>query len=418
MSLHLWRADARGNATVLFALGLPALLAVGAAAMLYAYEVKTETALQAAIDAGALAGTALGPDATERERINAALVSFSANFTGKAKLATGKSDYVVASDEVKPVFTVSKWEVSGVAVASVDNPLSGILGKRELKVTVRSSAAKVESLPICVLGLNPDHDATIDMTGQPVLYAENCAVQANSRSGKGMSQKGKPAMTAKIIGTSGGFSGGGYAPAPIKGVMPFDDPFAHVPFPPAAGCDYKDVSIKGKTVDLSPGVYCGGIRINSGGLARLSPGIYVIKDGPLWLTGGGSIEGEEVTIAFTGPDATLYMNGSSKLELTSPVSGDYANMQFMQQPGTGGDDLYFSVIGNNVFKVDGAVYLPTLDCWFGGGSEVEINSANYALVADKIWMQDQTDIHVTQQNRRGVKTAIASGFKYGARLTR
>jgi hypothetical protein len=225
-------------------------------------------------------------------------------------------------------------------------------------------------------------------------------------------------MTAKMIGTSGGFTGAGYSPSPVKGVMPTDDPFAAIGFPDAGGCDYTDVSISSSTVELSPGTYCGGIRINAGGLAHLKPGIYVIKDGPLWLTGGGSVEGKEVTIAFTGPHATLYMNGSSALDLTSPVSGDYANMQFIQEPDTGGDDLYFSVVGNNSFKVDGSIYLPTLDVWFAGGSKVEVNSANYALVADKIWMQDQTDVLVTQENRRNVKTVGASGFKYGARLIR
>lgn len=418
MSLLHWRADARGNTTTVFALGLPALLITASAAMLYAYQLKTETALQAALDAGALAGTALGPEASDKQRIQAALVSFRANFTGKASLSTGKSDYIVATNGLTPVFTVSNWEVSGLATAQIDNPMSGILGKRELRVTARAAAAKIASEPVCVLGLNPDHDATIDMTGQPVLDASTCAVQANSRNGKGMSQKGKPSMTAKIIGTTGGFTGDGYAPPPIKGTMPVSDPFQSIAFPPSERCDYKNVSISGNTEDLSPGVYCGGIRVNAGGLARLRPGLYVMKDGPLWLTGGGSVEGEEVTIAFTGPDATLYMNGSSKLELTSPVSGEYANMQFIQEPGTGGDDLYFSIVGDNVFKVDGAIYLPTLDLWFAGGSEVEVNSVNYALVADKIWMQDQTDVKVTQENRRHVKTAGAGGFKYGARLIR
>lgn len=410
--------DTQANTAIIFAIAAPALIAIAGAATMLAYEVSTKSALQAALDAGALAGTALTAEASDADRIKAAKAAFYANFGGTAELATGKSDYVVATSDLTMKFSVSNWEVSGEAVATIDNPFGGIIGERKLKVRAGGAAAKMESEPICVLGLNPDHDATIDMTGQPTLTAHKCAVQANSRNGAGMSQKGKPMLKAKIIGTTGGFSGSGYEPPPIKGTIPVADPFKSLPFPDYGGCDYKDLKISGSTEVLKPGVYCGGIRIVAGGSAILKSGIYIIKDGPLWINGGGFIRGNEVLIAFTGSKATLYMEGSSTLDLTSPVSGTYANMQFMQETGTGGDDLYFSVIGNNNFKVDGAIYLPTLDVWFGGGTIADINSPGYAIVADKVWLQDQSVMDVTHENKRHVEVARGSGVRYGARLIR
>ena len=406
----------KGSTSVVLALSLPALLIIGGAATMYAYEVSTKTALQAALDAGALAGTALTAEATDKQRIDAAIAAFKGNFKGNGEFSKGKSDYAVADGTPLPKFTVSNWEVSGEAVATIKNPFGGIIGSPELKVKVNATGAKMESEPICVLGLDPDQQATIDMSGQPILSAKNCAVQANSKNGAGMSQKGKPQLKAKTIGTTGGFTGEGYDPKPIKGTIPVPDPYASLKFPDYSKCDFKDVVISSETRALKPGTYCGGIRIKAGGVANLKPGIYVIKDGPLWINGDGAIHGEQVLIAFTGPDATLYMEGGSTLDLRSPTKGIYANMQFMQEPGTGGDDLYFSVIGNNSFSVDGAIYLPTLDVWFGGGTIANISSPTYALVADKIWVQDQSEINVTLENKRNIDVALLGRVRYGARL--
>lgn len=416
MSRRYFFADTRGSTAITIAFSAPVLIAIAGAATMYAYQVTTKTQLQAALDAGALAGTALGASANDEQRLKAAYAAFEQNFNGTASMSQGQSDYAIADGSDKPKFIVARWEVSGEASATIDNPFSFIVGDKKLKVSGLAAAVKMESEPICILGLNPNHKETIDMTGQPVVTAKNCAVQANSRNGSGMNQKGKPKLTAKIIGTTGGYTGSGYSPSPITGTIPVADPYADIPFPETDPCDYHNTSFSGETATISPGVYCGGLRIKAGAQVTMEPGIYVMKDGPLWMNGTSTLYGREVMVGFSGPDATLYMEGSSALDLTSPASGIYVNMQFMQEPKTGGDDLYFSVIGNNKFSIDGALYAPTLDVWFGGGSVVNISSPGYALVADKIWTQDQTTITVSYENKRNLAIAGAVGFKYGARL--
>ena len=405
-----------GSTAVIFALSVPVVIGAAAVAMLYAQEVSTKTRLQAALDSGALAGTALDVNAPDAQRIKAARAAFDLNFGGSAEFDTGNSDYWMSAGVQKPVFAVANWEVSGVAIATIDNPFSFVVGTKTLTIQARATGAKMESEPICILGLNPNHKETIDMTGQPVINAKGCAVQANSSNGTGMNQKGKPELSAKMIGTTGGFTGSGYTPPPITGTVPVADPYKDIPFPDSSPCDYNDENYSSTTVTLNPGVYCGGLRIKAGAVVTLNPGIYVMKDGALWMNGASHIQGTEVMIGFTGPGATLYMEGSSGLDLTSPVSGPYMNMQFMQEPGTGGDDLYFSVIGNNTFKFEGALYAPTFDVWFGGGTVVDISSPSYALVADKIWIQDQTQMNITYENKRDLPIANLGRFRYGARL--
>ena len=408
--------DTSGSTAMIFAISVPVLVAVAGAATMFSYETATKARLQAALDAGALAGTALDVNTPDSQRIKAAIQSFARNFAGDGHIASAGSDYWVAAGVEKPVFAVKNWEVSGEATASITNPFSFIVGTKKLSIKARATGAKMLSDPICILGLNPVHKETIDMTGQPVITANGCSVQANSSNGTGMNQKGKPELSAKMIGTSGGYSGSGYSPPPITGTVPVADPYKDIPFPDSSPCDYTDENYSGTTVTLNPGVYCGGLRIKAGSDVTFNPGIYVMKDGALWMNGNSSLHGEEVMIGFTGPDATLYMEGNSALDLTSPISGPYMNMQFMQEPGTGGDNLYFSVIGNNTFKFEGALYAPTFDVWFGGGTLVDISSPAYALVADKIWIQDQTQITVTFENKRDLPIAEVGRFKYGARL--
>lgn len=410
--------NTRGSTVTMFALSLPVMFGAVGAGTMYSFSLMTKTELQAAVDAGALAGTSLGASASKNDRIKAAARAYAANFHGTEGYTKDEPSFWVKSDS-PPSFAVNTFEVTGQAGASVRNIFSFAVGDEWLPIKVDATAAKQLSDPICILGLNPEHKETIDMTGQPVIAAHDCAAQANSKNGAGINQKGKPSFKAKMIGTTGGYTGTAYEPPPLKGTIPVEDPYQDVPFPDSSHCDYHDALYSGSstTVTLDPGVYCGGLRIKAGAQVTLRPGIYIMKDDALWLNGDSRLSGEEVTIGFTGEDATLYMEGKSEVHVTSPVSGTYMNMQFMQQPHTGGDDLYFSIIGNSKLSYEGVLYAPTLDVWFAGGSTTTVSSPSYALVADKIWIQDQSVLDVTYENKRHLPIELVGRFKYGARLT-
>lgn len=409
--------DSSGSTLIAFATSLPVMLAGSGAALMYGFQVMTMSEMQTALDAGTLAGTAASGSASAASRLANADRAYDWNFsTAKGKVETTSNFWVQGGGE--PKFTANKWEVSGTASAKIRNPFSFVVGDAWLPVTAASTATKMESDPVCLLSLNASEDDAIEMKGQPEIAVAGCAVQANSGSDEAISQTSKALMSASMIGTTGGYTGTGYNPSPMTGTVPLEDPYADVPFPSSSPCDYHNVRIANDTATLSPGVYCGGLSAKAGARVRLGPGIYVMKDGPLWLNSNGDLQGEEVTIGFTGPGATLRMDGSARASLTSPASGTYMNMQFMQEPGTGGDDLAVRITGNNTLSFDGAMYFPTQDIELGGGSNITANSPSYAIVADRIAITDQSAVTVTHKNSRNLPVADAGRFMYGARLIR
>jgi hypothetical protein len=282
------------------------------------------------------------------------------------------------------------------------NPFGGLIGPASFTIGASATATK-QAIPLCVLGLNGLDNGAIDMNGTPQFSAPNCAVQANSNSSSGMSQEGKPNATAKKFGVSGGHKGDNFAPPPVNGSPAVSDPYASVPFPP-----YDDCSKGGGTAHikddatLSPGTYCGGLHIfGNGTKVQMQPGTYVMVGGPFWTDATAEVTGDKVTIAFTGKGAALQIWGNSKVNVTSPASGTYMNMQFMQDRyDDNSRGLWDSVGGSAYLKYDGTAYFPTQNLWIFGDATVEANSPGLAMVADKIWFQGSVQVAVTHDNPR------------------
>ena len=138
-----------------------------------------------------------------------------------------------------------------------------------------------------------------------------------------------------------------YQPPPQVNSPAIPDPYASLPFPSYSACpkNSKGLSIK-DTETLSPGTYCGGIHMDSTAQVTLQPGIYVMVDGPFWADGSATVNGDQVMIAFTGKGSTLDVWGNATMNVTSPASGTYMNMQFMQDSSsTDTHNLWVSIGG-------------------------------------------------------------------------
>ena len=148
-------------------------------------------------------------------------------------------------------------------------------------------------------------------------------------------------------------------------------------------------------------------------------------DGSFWLKGGAIVTGDQVMIGFTGKDSTLRVWGDSTLNVTSPKSGPYMNMQFMQDfknPDTKGG--WVSIGGNDPGKgdgtpkvsYDGVAYFPTQNFWVFGNAGLNANSPSMAIVADKIWTQGNATVNVTHNNSRNLAVSAGPTTSFGARL--
>jgi hypothetical protein len=404
--------DQSGASAVVFVVVLFVVVAVTALGITAgdAYSVRTKT--QNALDAAVLAGAGAPGGTSDPERIAIAQSVYMSN--------KSKSDEANSESHPPATFTVADSIVYGDVAFPMTSPFLGVFGEKSLTIRVSSAAKQRPGTPICLLGLDPSEAATLDFNGHANVELDDCAAQANSSDGAGMRQVGQPNFTAKEIGVTGGYTGRRYSPPPITGTRPISDPYASLP-EPENPCKLSGEKYQQVTKTLGPCTYVGGLSIKASSVIKLLPGIYIMKDGPLEIDSGSVVTGEEVMIAFLGEGATLYMLGGASLSVTSQTSGPYANIQFFGDRNVYGkkqENLWWTVIGDSSLTYDGALYLPSFNVWWAGGSMIQGNSPSYIAVAKKLWFQDHTHVRFSQQNTRGLTVDAAATLDYGATLFR
>ena len=405
-------SDERGNIAIMAGIMLPVAIGAVGAAVAFSSGSSTRTNMQTALDAAVLAGvTASDVASVQMETAKSVFQSNLQNFA------------LTFAKDISASFAVNGNTLSGQATGNVTNPFGGLIGGKTFAAKVTAAAMKATT-PVCVLGLNGYDKGSFDVNGNPAFDAK-CAVQANSTDFSGMSQEGKALVKAKKFGVSGRNKTNNFSPAPQDGSTQIPDPFASIPFPSYGVCDKnaKGLDIK-DSMTLSPGTYCGGITVSgSSAVVKLQPGIYVMVGGPLWIKGNAMVTGTEVMFAFTGKGSTFYVWGDSSLNVTSPVSGTYANMQFFadrNDPDTA--KAWISIGGNDggasgVAKLsyDGVAYFPTQNFWMFGNAIINANSPSLSIIADKIWVQGSATVNITNDNPRNLAVKkIETGF--GVRL--
>lgn len=385
-----------GNVALMVALTLPLLVGAAGSALVYDKAVTARSALQDSVDAAVLAGAALSGN--EDSKIQSARQILTANLTNAEHLADITSDFKQEGDLFE-----------GEITASVEHPFGALIGPGKIKVAV-NAAARASTLPVCVLGLNGLDNGSFDINGSPKFNAPGCAVQANSGSKFAMTIEGNPEAKAGRFGVTGGHKGDTFSPTPVNGSDKVDDPLANLPFPVHDNCDDagKEGLVIKASVTLQPGTYCGGISVSGSDVeVTLAPGVYVMVDGPLYLNAKSTMTGERVMFAFTGDDSTLRLWGSSNLRVTSPVSGPYTNIQFLQdRTDSKGRGMWVSIGGSNgdesKLEYDGVAYFPTQNLWMYGNATVKANSPSLAMIADKIWVQGSADVTISRENTRNL----------------
>jgi Flp pilus assembly protein TadG len=404
--------DQSGASAMVFAVVLFVVVAATALGITAgdAYSVRTKT--QNALDAAVLAGAAASGGTTDAERIALAQGVYASN--------TSKSDEANSAVRGSATFTVSDDIVYGDVTFEMDSPFLGVFGEKSLTIRVSSAAQTRPGTPICLLGLDPTEEQTIDLNGNATVDVDECAAMANSASGNGIRQVGSSSLNAKEIGVTGGYSGNNFSPKPVTGAKPVPDPYASLPEPAIGECE-PSPDFRQATVTLRPRTYCGGLDIKPHSNVKLLPGEYIMKDGPLLIQAGAVVTGDQVMIAFLGEGATMYLIGDASLTVTSPIDGPYKNIQFFGDRNVYGkkqENLWMSVIGGSRLSYDGVFYAPSHNVWWTGGAVVEAKSPSYIAVAKKLWFQGNAQVRLSQQNIRGLSVDAAAKLEYGATLVR
>ena len=371
-----------GAVILLFGLLLVPLLGFSGMALDYGRSFGVRTEMQGALDATALA-VAATTNLTEDERIEFGQKTFEAIWSAKSFASEPAPNIVINYD-------VSSGEdtVTVNAGSSVETTLLGVISINQIDVGASSTAVTIKASPICLLSLNKTAERAISFEGGASLTAVGCAVHANSNDEDAIYASGASSASADTFCSVGGHEGNNFTPMPntcgyIKD--PYKDKFA----PNTIGCDFNNKAIKKQDgpTNLLPGVYCGGINVQTQANVTFSSGLYVIKDGTLTFSSGSTVTGTGVTFYFTGSNTRLTIISSATVDLTAPTSGTYEGFIFIQDPLSNPGQLtgqQNEIQGGGSIQIVGTIYFPTQPITISGNGSFGINSPMMPIIADTI----------------------------------
>ena len=363
----------RGGVAIIFAIVAPVLFGLLGLSVDYGAWLNQRTQMQAAADASALSAAKIYSDTRDASAAYTyANSSLSAHNVASASYTAGLVDGGAAYQ-----VTLSQQGVQY---------FSGLLPSSGPPAIGVSAKAAIDTGPgPCVLALEPDASHSLWLDSNARINATGCKVQSNSSSGGGLHSDSNSHTTADEICTVGGYSGGNshYTPEPTTGCPPADDPLAEIAAPGFSGCDYNNFYIDSQTITINPGVYCGGLHLDGNADITFSPGLYVIKDGPLWVDSNSSAHGEGVVFYLTGTNATIHFDSNSSIDFTAPATGPLAGLIFFEDRNAPlNQEHYFD--SNNISRLEGAIYLSRGLLWIDSNSQIGVSSAFTTIVANRI----------------------------------
>jgi Flp pilus assembly protein TadG len=410
-SLRNFAADRSGNLTMVMGLSaVPFLLAVGVAVD-YSRGVTARTGLQQISDAAALAAAAPA-SATTDERKSIALNYIDANDDVLAGIDIKDKTVTVGPNTVDVALTaniegtiVKVGESSSGSGAAENGGSSNF--SADYDVGSKSKAAYGKDGLMCLMSLNSSAYEAVKFYGNTEFMASSCSVQANSTNSTAMITWGSAYAEASTFCAVGGWKGSGFEPDPTGGCPVKTDPYASLAMPSTSVTvrSNSQLVIKNQTMTLDPGVYKGGISIQTGGKAILNPGTYVIQDGGFLMSSSAQVTGTGVTIYMYGNGPTtgsgknpsiIDIGSQSTVYLKAPTSGTYAGIAIIQDKNSNANDVAGTTTitsGGNV-NIIGAVYMPkqTLKIWASG--DMNVDSSYFPIITDKFEMNGSGTLHV------------------------
>ena len=392
--------DERGSVAVIFALTLPVVAAVAAVALDYKSAANVRSDLQTTADSAALAGV--------QELLNANHGTSQSQSNAKEMAAKYASTLAAeASQQISSTIDTVTVELS----QNQATYFGGILQQQSIPLKVRA-VATIMTLPnACMLALGKNEPIGIGLVGSAKINAPDCLIQSNSTSPTSIKTQGAANLDGWKVCTAGGTSGVNSSPPPER-CSDSKDPYASRQLQNEVGaCNFNDKKVKNHLAALTPGVYCGGLDIQSADVT-LAPGLYVIKDGPLSMKGNSTLTGAAASILLSGSGAILDLQGNSIITLVAMQAGALEGIAIASDtPGT--PILTSSLQGTPKLNLTGSMYLPNQRLKLQGNPSVNVLGGHDAMIALSFDMQGSPEILMSSKDKQGQGTAYA-----GPRLMR
>jgi hypothetical protein len=359
--------------------------------------------LQAAIDAGALAGAQrLGVVNSNGSSDVTTAAQTAANFNLGTTFPSGSVAYTVAIDTKKESVTLT---------GSVDHKaLIGFLGVGNQTITATATADALGSVPLCVLQTGTDHnDSGIHAQDHSILRATGCAVQANT------DIKVDPSALIQADRVeAAGLVSGPVSPAGYSGALTVADPFASMTLSPPLDCigiPLKLKVISYTTLVLLPGVHCEQYEIDTGATLQLLPGDHWFMN-DLNAHNNAVIQGDDVALIFGSQKKVNFFDNSS-VRLTARKSGPYAGFLILT---TRDNTQDFTIASNNVSELLGTIYIPNAKLIVSTTGNVAQDSAWSIIVADDIELHQNPSL-IINANYVGSGVPVPQGVGPSQKVT-
>lgn len=254
------------------------------------------------------------------------------NVVKQVALAFADSALKTADIDGHPTVTVNESDRS-VAVrieARVKFRFIRISGNEGIDLNSRAVARAGSTSVICLLALG-DGSTNLGVDNGRVT-APKCNTHSNSKASDGLVVAGLATISSKVICTGGGYVGSesAFSPKPATDCPEAADPLGARQAPTETKCDFTNFKVDLGLQTLRPGVYCGGLIVQQPTRIRMMHGTYIMKDGPLVLSDGASLNMVDASVYLTGTDSVLYFDYTSSLDLSAPVAGPMAGILFFE----------------------------------------------------------------------------------------
>lgn len=369
--LRRFGRDEHGGYTIVAAIALPTLIGFAGLGADTGLWLRSHQTAQAASDAAAVAAATAYYRQGNAADINLQARAVSATY----KLIHGAGG--VSVTVARPPTSGSQMANNNAIEVRIRQPqnrlYSAFFGNGAVNVATRSVATVNATGAACVLALNGIAAGATTVQGTADIVLNSCSMFTNSSNASAMRVVGNATVSAVSVGAVGGISGENRISTTqgiTSGQSPLNDPYENKTIPAFSGCDANNKTAKNSET-LSPGVYCGGLKLNAGANVTLSPGVYIMDKGSLQVNGNATLSGTGVTIIYTSSTGSNYanatINGGAVVNLTAPTTGPTAGLVMMgdrnMPQGTA-----FTFNGGSTQNFEGAVYLPKADMKYAGGS--------------------------------------------------
>jgi len=374
-----FRASLSGNATLLVALGMPALIGGAGYAVDTAQWYMWKRELQHSVDQAAYAGAwALARSDSEDTYNTRAIQEFTGNLSKTSAIASAPN--IVLADYAGG--TANSVVVS--ATASSLLPFSSFLTGEAatVRATAQASFSEGGSYNACVISLAETGSGTT--IGGNATVRANCGLAALSCSDDAIVVDASANLTTDSIAACGTISvPEANEDVTTEGITGLEDIYADL-VPPTDDTSRNDAcSGRGNNTQASllPGTYS---ELVVRCTTTLASGIYVIDGGVLDLTANYNVTGTGVMFVLKN-GATMKLGGSgnnNRVTLTPPSASDFVGTAYEAEADRLADVLIFEhrdnnaaspghmLNGNSNSLIEGLIYLPDGDLRINGTADV------------------------------------------------